>query len=159
MFGNTARSTAEAVDVVDPVDPADLIPLSVLALDLDEPGGGWVAAFTAAGVPVVEDDIGRASVCRVDAARLITERREAAARAWEASERRIAALAADQARSERYAGIPADRIPDGVLPVTALLQAAKDAEPKRRSVLEDALAGRGVVYHPIGNGGIGEDPS
>jgi hypothetical protein len=31
-----------------------------------------------------------------------------------------------------------------------MLQAAKDAEPRRQSVLEEALANRdGLVYHPL----------
>jgi hypothetical protein len=32
-----------------------------------------------------------------------------------------------------------------------MLQAALDAEPRRRSVLEEALANRGdaIVYHPV----------
>ena len=46
-------------------------------------------------------------------------------------------------------GVPWYEIPAGVLPVVAMTQSARDAQPKRRSVLDDALAGDGsMVFHP-----------
>jgi hypothetical protein len=48
------------------------------------------------------------------------------------------------------AGIPADRIPDGVAPASLMLAAAKDARPRRQSVLDHALSNEGVIeYHPV----------
>jgi hypothetical protein len=65
-------------------------------------------------------------------------------------ERRDAELAERAAKNPVRKGIPADRIPDGVTPAAAMLQAAKDAQPRRKSVLEHALANDGAVeYHPI----------
>jgi hypothetical protein len=47
-------------------------------------------------------------------------------------------------------GVPADRVPDGVSPAAAMLQATRDAEPRRRSVLEEALANEtDLTYHPF----------
>ena len=43
------------------------------------------------------------------------------------------------AKNRPRGGIPDGLIPDGVSPAAAMLQAAKDAEPRRRSVLEEAL--------------------
>jgi hypothetical protein len=57
---------------------------------------------------------------------------------------RLDAQYAEQAASHPvWAGIPADRIPDGVSPATAMLAAAKDAQPRRKSVLEHALDNSG----------------
>ena len=45
-------------------------------------------------------------------------------------------------------GVPADQIPDGVLPATAMLLAAKDAAPRRRTPLQEALDNDGsLTYH------------
>ena len=40
-------------------------------------------------------------------------------------------------------------IPDGVSIAQVWVQAEKDAKPKRRTPLEDALAGEGTVYRPL----------
>jgi hypothetical protein len=42
-------------------------------------------------------------------------------------------------------------IPDGVAPAAAMLQAAKDAGPRRRSVLDHALADRDgeIEFHSL----------
>jgi hypothetical protein len=72
------------------------------------------------------------------------------------SDRRASARAIDaETEARRVAsirpGIPAHLIPEGVLPVTALVQALHDEQPRRRSVLEDALT-RDLdrfVLHPI----------
>jgi hypothetical protein len=56
----------------------------------------------------------------------------------------------EQRRAQLRGGIPADQVPEGVSAATFMLQAAKDAEPKRRTVLEEALANEGgLTYHPI----------
>jgi hypothetical protein len=53
-------------------------------------------------------------------------------------------------------GVPADQVPDGVRrPAAAMLHAAKDAAPRRRRRLDEALERR-VAYlprHPAGSGG------
>jgi hypothetical protein len=65
-------------------------------------------------------------------------------------QRRDAELAERAAKHPVQKGIPADRIPDGVTPAAAMLQAAKDAQPRRKSVLEHALAnGDTFEYHPV----------
>jgi hypothetical protein len=48
-------------------------------------------------------------------------------------------------------GVPADQVPDGVRrPAAAMLHAAKDAAPRRRRRLEEALDNDGsLTYHAI----------
>ena len=49
-----------------------------------------------------------------------------------------------------WAGTPI-WLPDGITPAAAMLQAVKDADPRRRSVLEHALANDDAFqFHPIG---------
>jgi hypothetical protein len=64
-----------------------LIPLSVLALDLEAPAEGWTAYLHSSGIAVVADDIGRSAISRADARQLFTERRENEVRAREVTER------------------------------------------------------------------------
>jgi hypothetical protein len=52
----------------------------------------------------------------------------------------------------RARGIPADLVPEGVHPATAMLASAQAEEPRRRSPLEDALSGGGLVYRRIQDG-------
>jgi hypothetical protein len=61
---------------------------------------------------------------------------------WLAAERPAAELE-EQRRARLRGGVPADRIPEGVLPAVAMLQAAKDAAPRRLTPLEEALANDG----------------
>lgn len=82
-----------------PVDPAGLVPLSVLALEVPEPRGGWESR----GVAVTVDDIGRRAVTRAEARRLLAEH----------------AAEEERRRAERAAAIPgrkrgARRAPRGV---------------------------------------------
>jgi hypothetical protein len=42
-----------------------------------------------------------------------------------------------QWREQVYKGVPEYQIPFGVHPATAMLQAAKDASPRRRSLVDD----------------------
>jgi hypothetical protein len=55
-------------------------------------------------------------------------------------------------RRTPWPGLPASFIPEGVAPAAAMLQAAKDARPRRQSVLDHALADRDgqIEYIPIG---------
>ena len=152
------RSLAETVGEVAPVDPTDLVPLAELAVE----GFGWgpyvatprdaidVLAGRFAG-EVVLDDLGRRCVSRETARRLFTEREEGERRQREALARRDAELAEQAARNPVWTGIPAGWIPDGVSPAAAMMQADKDAQPRRQSVLEHALADRdgAIEYHPI----------
>jgi hypothetical protein len=99
---------------------------------------------------VVLDDIGRRCVTRETARALFAERAEAERRQREAQERREAELHEQAANNLPRGGVPADRIPDGVSPASAMLQAARDAELRRRSVLEEALDNEtDLTYHPV----------
>jgi hypothetical protein len=143
--------TAPVVESAPEVPAEPPVPLSLLALDLPEPPVGWVAYLNAKGVEVVTDDLGRASVGRTDARQLFVEHR--AAEAVKAEKRAAAERAAveqdRQRRASIWGGVPADAIPPGVAPAAAMLQAAVGSRPRRRSVLEDALAGEGATFHPI----------
>jgi hypothetical protein len=126
---------------------AEPVPLSVLALDLPVPAGGWPAEL------VVLDDLGRAAVSRETARALLAEARsqqEAAARKREELERQ--AVAADQRfRASLPAGIPAGAVPEGISAGQLMMLSDPQAQgARRRSVLEDALAGGGIVFHPVG---------
>jgi hypothetical protein len=58
-----------ASDVI--VTSVPLIPLSHLSLDLCEPPIGWVAYLNNVGIEILTDDVGRASIHRHDARRLL----------------------------------------------------------------------------------------
>jgi hypothetical protein len=96
-----------------------------------------------------------ASVSRSDARQLLTERRENEARAREvAAQQERQAIERDrQFRAQLGVGIPWYEIPAGVTAAEMWAAAEKDAQPKRRSVLEEALAGEGMTFHPIGPDG------
>jgi hypothetical protein len=128
-----------------------LIPLSVLELDLAAPPLGWNVYLAGRGIAVVDDDIGRPAVARADARMLIAEQREAEARGREkAAELERQAIEADQLqRAQIWKGLPRHMIPDGVSPAQWMAQADRDAQPRRRSVLQDALSNSGTVFHPI----------
>jgi hypothetical protein len=153
MF-RTIPATVEPAPVE--VPPADLIPLSVLGLDVAEPITGWEPFLTVRNIVVVSDDVGRKAVSRDDARTLIAEHR-AQCEAAEARRREVAArneeraVAADQAlRAALPKGLPWWEFPDGVSPVQAWAQAEKDAQPKRTSLLEEALSNSGTLtYHPL----------
>jgi hypothetical protein len=139
MFRSTDAATAAPTH--GDVDPAELIPLSHLALDLDQPSVGWAAYITGRGIEVVVDDIGRPSVSRSDARQLFDERREAEARQAakrEAAERE--AIERDQQfRSQLWTGVSADYLPADVAPAAA----------KRLTPLQEALSNSGTLtYHP-----------
>jgi hypothetical protein len=150
MFSRPAAAADPPTDV-DVGDPPELIPLSVLALDLAEPAEGWSAFLADRGISITIDDIGRASISRSDARRLFDERREAEARGREmAAERERQMIEQDRLwRSQLPHGLPWYEIPDGVLPVVAMTQADRDAQPRRRSMLEESLSGSSLTFHPI----------
>jgi hypothetical protein len=129
----------------------DLVPLSVLALDLPQPPEGWPVFLGRRGVAFLPDDLGRDSVSRSDARRLLDEKREdELRRAHLCAEAEREAVEADQLRRALlYKGVPADLVPPGVHPATAMLQAAQDAGPRRVSPVEEALGGSGMTYHSM----------
>jgi ParB-like chromosome segregation protein Spo0J len=133
-----------------------LIALSHLALDLEVPAAGWRAYLADRGVAVVVDDLGRPSITRGAARELITEhqrqhRENEARKARVREEAEARAIAADQQfRAQLNTGIPWYEIPAGVTAAEMWAQQEKDSRPKRRTVLEDALAGDGsLIYHPL----------
>ena len=131
---------------------ADTIPLSVLQLDIEQPGDGWTVFLAGRGIEVLTDDIGRPSIARDDAKQLHFERREAEARRAEFLARADeAAIEFDRARrAELFAGIPADLMPPGVAPAAVMLQTAKDAQPKRRTLLQEALTNsQTLTFHSL----------
>jgi hypothetical protein len=128
-----------------------LVPLSHLELDLPAPAVGWATELAARGIEVLVDDVGRASISRVDVRQLLTEQREQR----ETSDRKRAeaerqAVQADQRfRATLWAGLPADHLPVDVAPAAAMFQASRDAQPKRLTPLQEALAGDSLTYHPL----------
>jgi hypothetical protein len=83
---------------------------------------------------------------------LLDELREAEARKREVAERQeqLAIEADRQWRAQLSPGLPWYALPHGVSAAEAWAQAEKDAKPKRRSLLEDALeGGGGLVFHPL----------
>lgn len=151
MF-RTADVAEPVSDVKVPSEPvADLIALSVIQLDLDAPPSGWAAFLADRGIAIVLDDLGRSAISRDAAKQLFAERRENEVRAREVAERqeRQFIMQDQQFRSQLPSGLAWYDVPPGVLPVVAMTQAARDARPRRRSVLQDALSGDGTTFHPI----------
>jgi hypothetical protein len=80
---------AQVQDPEAPVcDACQLVPLSILALDIDEPVVGWPAFFRARGIELIEDDLGRPAIRREDARALMAERREWELKSAEETRRR-----------------------------------------------------------------------
>ena len=127
------------------------VPLSVLALDLAEPAEGWSNFLGRRAIKTIPDDLGRDSITRGDARRLLDEQREQELR--QAARRRLAeqeAVEADERRrAQIWQGVPAAALPPGASPASVMLQAAKDSQPRRQSVLQHALAHDGLTYHPL----------
>jgi hypothetical protein len=150
MF-RTAPVTEPTHDVMEhPAD--DLIPLSVLELDLPAPTTGWLIELDRRHIQVVSDDIGRPSISRDDARTLIAEHHEAEARNREALQRQEQkAIADDRAfRARLPKGLPWYEFPDGVSPAEAWQAAELAAQPKRTSLLEEALSNSDTLtYHPL----------
>lgn len=103
------------------------------------------------GAEVIFDDLGRRCVSREAARGLFAEREECERRRRELQERRDAQAAEQTASNPVWRGFPDDRLPAGVSAASAMLAAAKDAEPRRQSVLEHALANGGgfLEYHRV----------
>jgi hypothetical protein len=55
-----------------------------------------------------------------------------------------------QRQAGLHRGVPWYAIPDGVAPAAAMLQASKDAQPRRVTPLQEALSQSGTLtFHPI----------
>lgn len=123
--------------------------MSVLSLDLPEPPLGWAAYLNAKGVEVVGDDIGRASISRDAARQLFDEYRADEVRKAEhrARQEREAIEADRQFRAQLPRGLSWVDVPPGVLPVVAMTAADRAAQPKRTSVLQEALSGESMTFH------------
>jgi hypothetical protein len=52
------------------------VPLKILELEMDRPVEGWPMFLGARAIKIIPDDLGRDSVSRGDARRLLDERRE-----------------------------------------------------------------------------------
>ncbi len=156
MFRSTPPVIAGPTAHHDVAPSDDLVPLVVLELSLGEPGlGGWPLECARRGITIVEDDIGRPSVTRSDAKRLIAEKRADEARQAQlraAAEKR--AIEQDQAfRAQLGRGIPASAIPAGMTYAAALMEAELDAQayrPSRASMAEDLFDNSGTMtFHSL----------
>jgi hypothetical protein len=134
---------------VSPIGDTDPIPLSHLGLDLPVPTIGWLTYLGNIGVEVLSDDVGRPAISRTDARRLIAEHHDNEVRKAEkraAAEKR--AIEDDQRfRAQFWSGVPADRLPPDVHPAAVMLQASREAQPKRMSPLQEALSGESLTFH------------
>jgi hypothetical protein len=129
------------------------VPLSVLALDLDIPVEGWPTYLGARGIAIIPDDLGRDAIPRQAARRLLDERREQVVR--QAALRRLAEQQAVEADRAFRASLPRGAawydVPPGVHPATAMLQRAKDAEPRRTPSQVEWMFGETdtMVFHSL----------
>jgi hypothetical protein len=130
---------------------AEPIALSVLGLDLPTPPLGWRSYLEQRGIQVVEDELGREAVHRSDAKRLIVEERERQQQARELALR--AEMEAERRDREWRLQLPRGTswldIPDGVQPAAAMLQHAKDSQPRTVPSQMEWMFGTAdtMVYH------------
>jgi hypothetical protein len=158
MFSSTVRRPeSDGGNTGTTVDPTHPVTLAELAAE----GFGYDGAYVRTPRDAIDalaarldgvillDDLGRRCVSREVARRLFADRAEFAVRQREVLARQEAAFAEQAAANRPWPGIPAGFIPEGVAPAAAMLQAAKDAAPRRQSVLQHALSNEGVIqYHP-----------
>jgi hypothetical protein len=148
MFGTAIVEPAVKVPL------EQLIPLSVLALDLDTPAQGWAAHLATRDIEIVLDDLGRAAVTRTDARRLFVGRAEHEAKRAEflAAADRQAEEFDRQWRAQLGVGIPASAIPAGMSYAEAMFANELNShayQPRRRSMAEDLFDNSGeLVFHP-----------
>jgi hypothetical protein len=126
------------------------VPLSHLELDFPAPPEGWPNFLGARAIAIVPDDLGRDSIARQAARRLLDEKREQELRA--AALRRLAEQQAVEADERRRAtiwkGVPADTMPPGA-PAAVMLEVARQSGPRRQSGAAAFLDGDSMVVHPI----------
>jgi hypothetical protein len=147
MFKTTPAAEPQPVDVA----PVDAVPLSHLALDLPEPTEGWALFLGRRGISFHSDDLGRDSISRGDAKRLLDEQRSEMLRVRALhAEREREAVEQDQRRCALiWKGLPADHLPVGLSASTAMLAAAKDSQPRRQSTVAELLDGESLTFHPF----------
>jgi hypothetical protein len=156
MFSSTVIEAAEAVAEI--VDPPELVTLASLAGE----GFGWGGQFIRTPKDAVDalerqldgevvlDDLGRRCVSRAAARRLFAERAEVERRRREAQQRHEAELAEQAANNRPRGGVPVPEGFEGVSAAAAMLQAAQDARPRRRTPLEEAFANDGALtFHSL----------
>jgi hypothetical protein len=156
MFRSTAAAVADLPQTEPAPDgvPSDLIPISRLELDLDDaPANGWAAYLADHGISIAFDDIGRRAIDRADAKKLLdAQRQDEIRRRDHAARLEQEAIERDQAwRATLPHGAAWYDLPAGVLPASAMLQQARDAEPRRTPSRMDWLFGDPdtMVYHPL----------
>jgi hypothetical protein len=134
------------------------VALSELALEIPEPTGGWANWLAAKGIKMSGDDIGRDAIARHHAKRLLDEQREEQLRRAALARLQEQEAVAEDARrrAQIWGGVPASALPADASPAAVMLQAAKEARPKRTSVLEESLSGGGLVFHPLRESAEGE---
>jgi hypothetical protein len=149
---------AETVDEGTAVEPADLVTLAELCAEgfgydnpsyVRSPRDAVDVLAAELGAVVVLDDLGRRCVTRSTARGLFAERDEAERRRREVEQRHQAEAVEQAARNPVWTGVSVS-VPDGISAASVMLQAARDALPRRQSVLEHALANEGEFeYTPV----------
>jgi hypothetical protein len=136
------------------VPAGEPIPLSVLALDLDEaPISGWTVWLAERGIAVAFDDIGRPAISRADAKRLLDAQRQDQIRKQDLAARlEQQAVEADRAwRATLNKGIPWYALPAGVSYGQAVAEAEAAEQPQRVPSRAEWLFGETdtMVYHEL----------
>jgi hypothetical protein len=163
MFRNTAP-VAEPAEIEQGDSgrnhDADLIPLSILALDLEAPAGDWAAYLAGQGVSIAFDDVGRRAISREAAKKLLDAQRQNEIRRQDQAARLEAeAVEKDrQRRAQLPKGLAWHEVPVGLSPAMAMVAGDpdRDSRPKRTSVLEESLSRGTLTLHPISEPAGGE---
>jgi hypothetical protein len=128
------------------------VPLAELERDLGGvPPDGWAVHLGKRGVAMIPDDLGRASVSRGDAKRLLDERREHELK----TQRCLALVEAEAIEADRRwreslpKGLPVSAIPEGATYADVVRQAELDGRPRRRSLLDESLSGESGTFHSL----------
>jgi len=124
-------------------------------LDLEQPPIGWAAYLGNIGVEIVTDDVGRPSIHRHDARRLIAERHDDDVRKREVlAQREREAVEADRAfRASVGHGVPTSVIPaDSTYAQAAMMSQLNelDYRPQRTSLMEEVFSNsKEMTIHPL----------
>jgi hypothetical protein len=109
-------------------DACSMVPLSILALDFDEPTAGWSVFFRERGIEPTEDDLGRPAIRREDARAMMVELREWEFKSAEETRRRQEELVRESRPVLR--GIPRPAGADAALTAYEVQRGA-DADAER----------------------------
>jgi hypothetical protein len=143
--------------------PEAPVALVELSLSLDEPSVGWVAYLATKGVEIVEDDLGREAILRVDARQLFSEHRADEVRKAEhrARQEREAERADRLWRAQLPQGVSAAAIPPGLTFAEAAWSAELDSvgyRPRRTTMAEDLFDNSGTLtFHSLTGHAAGEE--